>query len=304
VNQDYVSRRLMFHRWSQRHRPAIEETGHNVRIFAHDRLAVAGMSILLAIVVVAVFAPWIAPHPEQGRGASNIAERLEAPSTQHLFGTDEFGRDVFSRVVFGARIPLVMAAAVIAGCLLIGVPLGGFAGFLGGKVDEVIMRVTDVFLAFPGLLLAIALVAFLGPGLRNTMIALVVSWWPWYARLVRSLAVSLRNRPYVEASGLMGVRKSRIVLRHILPGAVGAIIVQASVDLGAVVLEAAGLSFIGLGAQPPTPDWGLMVSEGRKFILDQWWIATFPGLAIFVLVLAGNLVGDGLRDIFDPRTKR
>jgi peptide/nickel transport system permease protein len=304
VNDGYISRRLVFHRWRRRHQPALDETRHNLRVFGHDRLAVAGAAIIAFIIVVAVFAPWIAPDPDEGRGASNIAQRMQAPSTEHIFGTDEFGRDVFSRVVFGARIPLVVAAAVIGGCVLIGVPLGGFAGYYGGKLDEAIMRITDVFLAFPGLLLAIALVAFLGPSLRNAMIALIISWWPWYTRLVRSLAVSLRNRPYVEASGVMGVRRSTIVRRHILPGVVGAIIIQVSVDLGAVVLEAAGLSFIGLGAQPPTPDWGLMVAEGRQYILDQWWIATFPGLAIFVLVLAGNLVGDGVRDILDPRTKR
>lgn len=304
VSESYMSRRLVFHSWRKRHQPAIDETRHNFRIFIHDRLALAGAAVILLIVVVAVFAPWIAPYPNEGRGASHIVQRMQPPSAEHWFGTDEFGRDVFSRVVFGARIPLVVAAAVIGGCVLIGVPLGGFAGYYGGKLDEAIMRVTDVFLAFPGLLLAIALVAFLGPSLRNAMIALVISWWPWYTRLVRSLAVSLRNRPYIEAAGVMGVRRSKIVMRHILPGVAGPIIIQVSVDLGAVVLEAAGLSFIGLGAQPPTPDWGLMVSEGRKFILDQWWIAAFPGLAIFVLVLAGNLIGDGMRDILDPRTKR
>jgi peptide/nickel transport system permease protein len=300
----YIERRLSFGGWKERHGSSLAEARYNARIFWRDRLAVAGLAVVVLIILIGIFAPWIAPYPDQGRGASVVADRLQAPSAQHVMGTDNFGRDVLSRVIYGARIPILVAVAVIGGCVIIGVPLGGIAGFYGGKVDEVIMRVTDVFLAFPGLLLAIALVAFLGASLRNAMIALVISWWPWYTRLVRSLAISLRNRPFVEAAGMFGVRRLTIVRRHILPAVVGPVIIQITVDLGAVILEAAGLSFIGLGAQPPTAEWGLMVSEGRKFILDQWWIATFPGLAIFVLVLAANLMGDGLRDVLDPRAKR
>ncbi len=200
---------------------------------------------------MAVFAPCIAPYPDQGRGESNLKERFQAPSAKHLMGTDREGRDILSRVIYGARIPLYISFAVTAAIVIIGVPLGGIAGYYGGKVDEVVMRVTDVFLAFPSLILAIAFVAFLGPSIRNVMIAIVVSWWPWYTRLVRGMAVSLRQRPYVEAAKTMGVRNPTIICRHILPNAFGPVIVQMTLDIGTVILAAAGLSFIGLGAQPP-----------------------------------------------------
>jgi peptide/nickel transport system permease protein len=290
--------------WRIRHASALQETRHNVHVFFRDKLATAGVCVILAVVVVAVFAPLIAPYPDQGRGASDISERLQAPSWSHLCGTDNQGRDVLSRIVFGARIALVMPAIVGIGVVLIGVPLGGIAGYYGGWLDEVIMRITDIFLAFPGLILAMALVAFLGPSLRNVAIALVVTWWPWYARLVRSMAISLRQRPYVKAARTIGVGNPRIILRHVLPNSMGPVIVQMSLDVGAVILEVAALSFIGLGARPPSPDWGLMISDGRQFILEQWWMAVFPGLAILVLVLAFNFVGDGLRDVLDPRSRR
>jgi peptide/nickel transport system permease protein len=256
------------------------------------------------MILVAVTAPWIAPYPEQGRGASDLQSRFEPPSAQHPFGTDNQGRDVLSRVIFGARIPLVISSVVAAAVLLVGPLLGGLAGYYGGWADEVIMRVTDVFLAFPALVLAMAMVAILGPNLRNLALAIIVTWWPWYTRLVRGMAVSLRERPYVEAAKVMGVRDPRIVLRHILPNAFGPVIVQITLDIGTVILEVAGLSFLGLGAKPPTPEWGLMVSEGVEYVLEQWWISVFPGIAIFLLVLAFNLVGDGLRDVLDPRMKR
>ncbi len=211
---------------------------------------------------------------------------------------------MLSRVIFGARIPLMISAAVAAAVLLIGPLLGALAGYFGGWPDEIIMRVTDIFLAFPAIVLAMAFVAILGPNLRNLAIAITVTWWPWYTRLVRGMAVSLRERPYVEAAKTMGVRDPVIVLRHILPNAFGPVVVQITLDIGTVILEVAGLSFLGLGAKPPTPEWGLMVSEGVEYILEQWWISVFPGLAIFLLVLAFNLVGDGLRDVLDPRSKR
>ena len=290
--------------WRVRHASALEETRHNVHVFFRDKLATAGVCVILAMIVVAIFAPFIAPYPDQGRGASDISERLEAPSWSHPFGTDNQGRDVLSRIVFGARIALVMPAIVAVGVVIIGVPLGGIAGYYGGWLDEAIMRITDIFLAFPGLILAMALVAFLGPSLRNVAIALVVTWWPWYARLVRSMAISLRQRPYVKAARTIGVGNPRIILRHILPNALGPVVVQMSLDVGAVILEVAALSFIGLGARPPSPDWGLMISDGRQYILEQWWMAVFPGLAILVLVLAFNFVGDGLRDVLDPKSRR
>ena len=290
--------------WRIRHASALEETRHNVHVFFRDKLATAGVCVILAMIIVAVFAPIIAPYPDQGRGASDISERLEAPSWSHPFGTDNQGRDVLSRIIFGARIALVMPAIVAIGVVMIGVPLGGIAGYYGGWLDEAIMRITDIFLAFPGLILAMALVAFLGPSLRNVAIALVVTWWPWYARLVRSMAISLRQRPYVKAARTIGVGNLRIILRHILPNALGPVVVQMSLDVGAVILEVAALSFIGLGARPPSPDWGLMISDGRQYILEQWWMAVFPGLAILILVLAFNFVGDGLRDVLDPKSRR
>ena len=291
--------------WRIRHQSSFAEARYNARVFFKDKLAAAGLAIIVLSILMAVFAPWIAPYPEQGRGVSNhLEERFEAPSAQHLMGTDREGRDVLSRVIFGARIPLIISFVVTAAIVIIGVPLGGLAGYYGGKIDEVIMRITDIFLAFPSLILAIAFVAFLGPSIRNVMIAIVVSWWPWYTRLVRGMAVSLRERAYVEAAQTMGVGNFTIIRRHILPNAFGPVIVQMTLDIGTVILAAAALSFVGLGAQPPAPEWGLMVAEGREYILQQWWMGTFPGLAILILVLAFNLVGDGLRDVLDPRSKR
>jgi peptide/nickel transport system permease protein len=294
----------MWDSWRTRHQSTFEESRYNFKVFLRDKLALLGVCLIAATIIIAMAAPWIAPYPEQGRGASNVKDRLEAPSRAHPFGTDASGRDVLSRVIFGARIPLIISAVVVAGVLIIGVPLGGIAGYIGGWIDELVMRVTDIFLAFPALILAMALVAFLGPSLRNVAIALVITWWPWYTRLVRGMAVSLRQRPYVLAARTMGVSQWAIIRRHVLPNALGPVVVQVSLDVGTVILEVAGLSFIGLGARPPTPEWGLMVSEGREYILSEWWISTFPGLAIFLLVLACNLVGDGLRDVLDPRAKR
>jgi peptide/nickel transport system permease protein len=290
--------------WRVRHQSTFDEARYNARVFFKDKLAVVGLIIILLNIGVAVFAPQIAPSPAQGRGESNLSERFQPPSMHHLMGTDREGRDVFSRVIYGARIPLEISFAVTAAIVIIGVPLGGIAGYYGGKTDEIVMRITDVFLAFPSLILAIGFVAFLGPSIRNVMIAIVVSWWPWYTRLVRGVAVSLRERPYVEAAKTMGVSGPAIIWRHILPNALGPVIVQMTLDIGTVILAAAALSFIGLGAQPPTAEWGLMISEGREYILQQWWMGAFPGLAIFILVLAFNLVGDGLRDVLDPRSKR
>ena len=211
------------------------------------------------------------------------------------------GRDVLSRVIMGVRPALLISLCVVAIAALIGVPLGAFAGYRGGWLDEALMRVTEVFQSFPPLLLAMVMVALLGPGLLNAGIALALSWWPWYARLLRAEARSLRERPYVTAAEATGVRPGRILVRHIVRNSMTPILVQATIDIGTVVLAAGSLAFIGLGAQPPYPDWGLMVAEGRGQIMTSWWISTFPGLAIFVTVLAFNLLGDSLRDWFDPR---
>lgn len=263
-------------------------------------LTLAGLIMVGLLVVLAVLAPWIAPYPKDVL-AAHPGERFQPPSLRHFFGTDELGRDVFSRVVFGARISLLVGALVVALALAIGMPLGLVAGTARGAVDEVLMRVTDMFLSFPPLLLAMAISAILGPSLRNSMIAIAIAWWPWYARLIRAEAISIRERDYVEAARAAGATWTRILLRHILPNSLAPVMVQASMDFGSVILTSASLSFLGLGAQPPTPEWGLMINVGRNFFLSHWWIVTFPGLAIFFAVLAFNLTGDGLREIFDPK---
>jgi peptide/nickel transport system permease protein len=275
-----------------------------VRVILRDPLALLSILIILGLVVLGIFGPWIAPYPEQGQGRTDVPSRFIAPSAQHWLGTDELGRDVLSRVIIGASIAIRVPTIVVVLAVFVGAPLGALAGYFGGWVDNLIMRLTDLFLAFPSLLLAVAIVAALGPGLTNAMLAIAISWWPWYTRLVRGVTISLRERYFVEAARSIGVRNRTIILRHILPNCITPILVQATVDFGTVILAEGSLAFIGLGTQPPGPDWGLMVSQGRSFIMDQWWISTFPGLAIFVSVLAFNLLGDTLRDILDPRQYR
>jgi peptide/nickel transport system permease protein len=255
-------------------------------------------------ILMAFFAKQVAPYPEEGAGRTNVDNTMLAPSSEHIFGTDRLGRDMLSRVIVGARSALIVPIGVVAFAVLLGAPLGAIAGYKGGWIDEIIMRITDLFLAFPSLLLAMAIVSALGRGLENAAIALVISWWPWYTRLVRGVTISLRRRYFVEAAQAIGVSDEVIILRHILPNTISPILVQATVDMGTVILAMGGLAFLGLGTQAPNPDWGLMVSEGRSFILDQWWISTFPGISIFIVVLAFNLLGDTLRDIFDPRQYR
>jgi peptide/nickel transport system permease protein len=271
------------------------------RALRADPLALAAVSVIVLLAVLAIFGHWIAPYPAQGEGASNVAARMLPPSLDHPFGTDGLGRDVLSRVIVGARPAVAVSVLVVGLAMLIGVPLGALAGFRRGRIDAVIMRTTDLFLAFPPLLLAMAIVAALGPGLDHAALALTVSWWPWYARLARGTATSLRERPYIEAARSIGVGDVTILRRHIVPNSMTPILVQATIDVGTVILAAGSLAFLGLGASPPTPDWGLMVAEGRTYILDQWWLSTFPGTAIFIAVLAFNLVGDLLVDLLDPR---
>jgi peptide/nickel transport system permease protein len=277
---------------------------HVLSVIVRDPLSLASTIVIILFILIAAFAPLVAPSPEEGAGKTNVNNRMQAPSVEHPFGTDRLGRDMLSRVIVGARSALIVPIGVVLFAILIGAPLGAIAGYKGGWVDETIMRVTDLFLAFPSLLLAMAITAALGRGLHNAAIALVVSWWPWYTRLVRGVTISLRERYFVEAAQATGVRDSIIILRHILPNTISPVLVQATVDLGTVILAMGSLGFLGLGTQPPSPDWGLMVAEGREFILNQWWIAVFAGLAIFVVVLAFNLLGDTLRDIFDPRQYR
>lgn len=288
----------------QSQRLAHRRLRYTIRVILRDPLAFFSVLVIITLVILALFGPWIAPYPEQGRGRTNVPERFDPPSAKYWLGTDQLGRDVLSRIIIGSSIALRVPAIVVTLAVVVGAPLGALAGYTGGWLDNLIMRMTDLFLAFPSLLLAVAIVAALGPGLSNAMIAIAISWWPWYTRLVRGVTLSLRERYFVEAARSIGVSNRTIILRHILPNCVTPILVQATIDFGTVILAEGSLAFIGLGTQPPAPDWGLMVSQGRSYILDQWWISTFPGLAIFVSVLAFNLLGDTLRDILDPRQYR
>ncbi len=259
-----------------------------------------GAIILALLVLMAVTAPLIAPYDPL---EMSIVDQFKPPSTDHFFGTDEFGRDVFSRVIHGAQISLrvgLMATLIAVGG---GTVLGLVSGYFGRWVDSVGQKIMDTLLAFPGLLLALAIIAVLGPGLRNVLIALGIGGMPYYARLVRGQVLSIKEREFIEAAKVAGARHPRIMIRHILPNTVSPLIVVGSLDLGWNILAAASLSFIGLGAQPPTPEWGFMLSGGRDFMRDQWWISTFPGIAIVLAVLSFNLLGDGLRDAFDPQSK-
>lgn len=282
----------------------MSKLSYSLCLIKRNTLMAVGSSIVFLIVLIAILAPWIAPYPEDSLGATRIKERFKTPSLHHPFGTDELGRDIFSRVVYGSRISLRVGVLAIGLALAIGVPLGVIAGYARGMVDEAIMRITDVFLSFPPLLLAMAISAMLGPTLTNAMIAIAIAWWPWYTRLLRSEAVSIRERDFVQAARAMGASGAKITFKHVLPNCLTPIIVQASMDFGSIILTSASLSFLGLGAQPPTPEWGLMISTGRTFFLTHWWIVTFPGIAIFIAVLSFNLVGDGLREIMDPKIRR
>lgn len=262
-----------------------------------------GLAIVGFVALSAIVGPFLAPYPGDAGSEVHPDRPLLPPSPQHPFGTDELGRDVFSRVLFGARISLTSSLVVVGLALLIGLPVGLVAGYFGGWIDEVLMRACDVVMSFPPLLLSVAIAAMLGPSLPNAVIAIALSWWPWYARLIRSEALSVRERGFVEAARAGGVRTPVILYRHILPNSVAPVVVQASMDFGSVVLTLAALGFLGLGAQPPTPEWGLMVNSGRAFFLNQWWYSTFPGLAVGLTALGFNLLGDGLRELSNPRLR-
>ena len=270
--------------------------------FKRNRLAVLGLAIVIALVLTAVFAPWIATHSPYEQ---NLAQRLLPPGTPgHWLGTDEFGRDIFSRIVYGARVTLYIVVLVALIAAPIGLIVGTAAGYLGGWVDAALMRITDVFLAFPSLILALAFVAALGPGIENAVIAIALTSWPPYARIARAETLTIRNSDFIAVARIQGAGTGRILFRHVMPLCVSSLTVRVTLDMAGIILTAAGLGFLGLGAQPPMAEWGAMVSSGRRYILDQWWVATIPGLAIFVVSLAFNLLGDGLRDVLDPRQKK
>lgn len=276
-------------------------TWRTVRDALKNPVTAGGLIMTIGLLIVVLAAPWVATHDPL---VLDPKHRLVGPSTDFWFGTDDNGRDLFSRVVYGARYSLLAAVVVLSLAATFGTMIGLVAGYAGGVVDEVLMRVTDMFLAFPALVLAMGVAAALGASLVNAMIAIAVVWWPWYARLVRAQALRLKREQFVEAARASGASGRWIVVRHILPNCWTPIIVQVSLDVGYAILTTAGLSFIGLGAQPPTPEWGSMIATGKDFILDQWWYATFPGLAIFLAVMAFNLLGDGLQEAISPALRR
>ncbi len=266
-------------------------------------LSVIGFSLVALFLIVAMVGPAIITYPADVRGAIHMDQKLKPPTSGHPFGTDEVGRDIYTQVVMGTRLSLQIGLIIILIAMGIGIPLGMAAGYMGGWVNEVIMRITDIFLSVPGLLLALAIVGALGPGIKNAMIALSLVWWPGYVRLVQGKTLALREESFVEAARSLGASKFRLLFSHLLPNCASPIIVKASMDMGMAILFAANLGFIGVGAQPPEPEWGAMISAGRNYLPDHWWLATFPGLAILITVLGFNLLGDGLRDVLDPQSR-
>lgn len=270
------------------------------RAFRANPLAMVGFAIVLALLVVAALAPWIATHSPV---TQDLTARLRPPSAAYWFGSDELGRDIYSRVVHGARITLTIVVLVVILVAPVGLLVGTIAGYIGGWLETALMRVTDVFLAFPRLILALAFVAAIGPGIENAVIAIALTAWPPYARIARAETITIRGSDFIAAARVQGASRARIIWRYVMPLCLPSVIVRVTLDMAGIILTAAGLGFLGLGAQPPSPEWGAMISAGRKFILDQWWVATMPGLAIFVVSLGFNLLGDGLRDVLDPKQR-
>lgn len=266
--------------------------------FTQNKLAVLGLVIIVALIVIALFAGTIASSDPI---ATDFANRLQPPSWLNLFGTDEAGRDIFSRIVWGARLTLYIVGLVAIIAAPIGIVVGTVAGYTGGVLDTVLMRITDIFLAFPKLILALAFVAALGPGIENAIIAIAITSWPPYARIARAETMTIRNSDFIRVVQQQGAGPLRIIVRHIMPLCLSSLIVRVTLDMAGIILTAAGLGFLGLGAQPPSPEWGAMTSSGRAYILDHWWLITVPGSAIFVVSLAFNLLGDGLREVLDPK---
>ena len=293
---------LMAERPQSRRQAALGRSYATWRSFARNRLALAGLVIVLLLVLVAIFAPLLAPYsPTVGDLRTT---RLLPPSSAHWFGTDDQGRDILSRLIHGSRITLVVVLLVAVLAAPIGLLVGTVAGYAGGWVDAVLMRVTDIFLAFPRLILALAFVAALGPGIENAVIAIAITSWPPYARIARAETLTIRQADYISAVKLLGASPLRIVLRHVMPLCVPSVIVRVTLDMAGIILTAAGLGFLGLGAQPPMPEWGAMIAAGRAYVLDQWWVAAAPGAAIFIVSLGFNVLGDGLRDALDPKAVR
>jgi peptide/nickel transport system permease protein len=301
---DHASSPVSWHAWltttspESRRQAKLGQLYRQWLAFRKNPAAVVGLVIVLALLLMAAFAPLIAQYDPL---AQALDQRLLAPSAKHWFGTDALGRDIFSRIVYGTRVTLVIVMLVVITVGPLGLLIGCAAGYFGGWVDTVLMRITDVFLAFPRLVLALAFVAALGPGLENAVIAIAFTAWPPYARVARAETMIIRNADYISAMRLQGASQMRIVLKHVVPMCVPSLIVRTTYDMAGIIIIAAGLGFLGLGAQPPIPEWGAMISTGREQIFDQWWVATFPGIAICVVALGFNLLGDGLRDVLDAR---
>ena len=279
------------------------EARRYVRVFLKSASSVAGLVLVLLFLALAALGPSLVPYPDDARGAVHLDAKLSPPSAAHPFGTDEVGGDVYTRVIMGARLSLAIGLIITVLAALIGVPLGVAAGYSEGLTGEIIMRVTDIFLSVPALVLAIAIVGALGPGILNAMVAIALVWWPGYVRLVHGKTLALRQDVFVEAARAMGAGRARIALVHVLPNCVSPIVVKMSMDMGTAILTAASLGFVGLGAQPPYPEWGAMISHGRNYLPTWWWYSAFPGLFIYLTVLGFNLLGDGLRDLLDPKTR-
>jgi peptide/nickel transport system permease protein len=295
-----------WHAWLTAEAPAsprqarLAEAYRLLRAFKRHRSGMAGLVIVLLLAALAVLAPLLAPFPP---AAQDLALRLKPPDAVHWLGTDELSRDIFSRLLHGARVTLGIVALVTAISAPLGLAVGCAAGYAGGWVDAVLMRLTDVFLSLPRLILALALVAALGPSIANAALAMALVAWPPYARVARAETLALRGSDFIAAARLAGASPARIVLRHIMPLCLASVIVRVSLDMAGVILIAAGLGFLGLGAQPPTPEWGAMIAAGRRYMLDQWWVAAMPGIAIAAASLGFNLLGDGLRDVLDPKQR-
>jgi len=285
-------------------KPKVKELKLSFYLLNQNFLTRGALILLLILALAAIFAMWIIPFPDHVSIGNNPAKSLLPPSSENLFGTDELGRDLFSRVIYGTRISLQASLVTVSCAVIIGSVLGAIAGSRGGWIDEIIMRVTDIFLSFPPLLLSISIAALMGPSLLNAKIAIIIAWWPWYTRLVRGQAISIKEKQFSRAAETIGTSQIKIIFRHIVPNCISPVIIQASMDMGAVILSLAGLSFLGLGAQAPTPEWGLMINTSRNYFMTAPWYSFFPGMAIFLTVLSFNLLGDGIREILDPKTRK
>lgn len=291
-------------RWHEEHHGAIRQLRLYAALFRASFSSMLGLALVAAFLLLAAIGPYVVPYPADVSGALDLARRLQPPSWQHLFGTDEMGNDIFTRVIVASRTSLEIGLIITGVATALGVPLGIVAAYRGGAVREAIMRVTDLFLSVPSLVLALAIVAALGAGITNGIIALSIVWWPGYVRLIEAKALAVKEELFIEAARAVGASRLRIIFRHLLPNCLSPLIVKASMDMGNAILAAASLGFIGLGAKPPAPEWGAMISVARTYMPTWWWYAFFPGLFIYLTVLGFNLFGDGLRDILDPKSNR